>query len=165
MHLIRCLFFIRVTYDISLYGVHVPGAQNWWADALSWGNVNFLYTQGKTVTYQQTTVPEILITLLIAEQPDWTSRHWIQLYRDYLHQIRLHRHRKSTALGAGGITIFVDLYKISNPFPVFEHTLMRFFLYVYRESVKAGTIKSYLAAVHHAQISNGLGDPKICDMP
>ena len=42
---------------------------------------------------------------------------------------------------------------------------MRFVSYVYSEGVKAGTIKSYLAAVRHAQILLGLGDPKICDMP
>ena len=87
MHLLRCLFFIRATYQFSLYTVHVPGALNWWVDALSWGNVSFLYTQGETVTYQQTTVPESLITLLIAEQPNWTSHRWIQLYRDCLQQV------------------------------------------------------------------------------
>ena len=46
-----------------------------------------------------------------------------------------------------------------------EHTLMRFVSYVYREGVKARTIKSYLATVHHAQILLRPGDPKICDMP
>ena len=52
-----------------------------------------------------------------------------------------------------------------NPFPVSENILIKFSSYLYTEGVKAGTIKSYLAAVRHAQISLGLGDPKICDMP
>ena len=29
----------------------------------------------------------------------------------------------------------------------------------------AGTVKSYLAAVRHAQIAIGLGDPHMSDMP
>ena len=43
--------------------------------------------------------------------------------------------------------------------------LIRFSAYLYTEGIKASTIKSYLAAVRHAQISLGLGDPRICDMP
>ena len=55
--------FIRATYEFSLYAVHVPGAQNWWADALSQGNMNFLHP-GETVSYQQATLSESLTTLL-----------------------------------------------------------------------------------------------------
>ena len=60
---------------------------------------------------------------------------------------------------------YCDLYAVSNPFPVAENTLIHFASYLYTERVKAGTIKSYLVAVKHAQISLGLGDPKMCDMP
>ena len=35
MHLLRCLFFIRAYFEISLWAVHVPGVQNTWADAIS----------------------------------------------------------------------------------------------------------------------------------
>ena len=87
MHLLRCLFFIRATYQFSLYAVHISGSQNSWADALSRGHANFLHTQVGDSTYQRSTVPGSLITLLMLEQPDWTSRRWIQLYRDSLHQV------------------------------------------------------------------------------
>ena len=60
---------------------------------------------------------------------------------------------------------FCDLYAVSNPFPVSENILIHFAAYLYTKRVKAGTIKSYLAAVRHAQISLGLGDPKMCDIP
>jgi len=36
---------------------------------------------------------------------------------------------------------------------------------LYKEGLKGGTIKSYMAAVRHAQISLGLGDPRMSDMP
>lgn len=32
IHLLRCLFFIRATYQFSLYATHIAGAQNGWAD-------------------------------------------------------------------------------------------------------------------------------------
>ena len=87
MHLLRCLFFVRATYQFSLYATHIAGAQNCWADALSRGNTQFLYTQVGDPTYHQSQVPASLIKLLMQEQPDWTSPRWTQLYRDSLRQV------------------------------------------------------------------------------
>ena len=60
---------------------------------------------------------------------------------------------------------FCDLYSVSYPYPMSENILVQFALYLYTNGVKAGTIKSYLAAVRHAQISLGLGDSRMCEMP
>ena len=87
MHLLRCLFFVRATYQFSLYATHIAGAQNCWADALSRGNTQFLYTQVGDPTYHQSQVQASLITLLMQEQPDWTLPRWTQLYRDSLRQV------------------------------------------------------------------------------
>ena len=73
--------------------------------------------------------------------------------------------QKVYGTGSWRYTNFSDLYAVSNPFPISENVLIRFFAYLYTEGIKASTIKSYLAAVRHAQISLGLGDPRICDMP
>ena len=86
MHLLRCLFFIRATYQFSLYATHISGDQNSWADALSRGNTYFLRFQAGDTPYQQSTVLDSLVTLLLLEQPDWTSSRWTQLYRDSLRQ-------------------------------------------------------------------------------
>ena len=51
------------------------------------------------------------------------------------------------------------------PFLVKEAALCAFVAYLYRDSLSAGSVKSYLAAIRLAQISLGLGDPKIPDMP
>ena len=51
------------------------------------------------------------------------------------------------------------------PFPVKEAVLCTFVAYLYKDSLSAGSVKSYLAAIHHAQISLELGDPKITNMP
>ena len=73
--------------------------------------------------------------------------------------------QKVYGTGSRRYTNFCDLYAVSNPFPISENMLIRFSTYLYTEGIKASTIKSYLAAVRHAQISLGLGDPRICDMP
>ena len=51
------------------------------------------------------------------------------------------------------------------PFPTKETTLSAFIAHLYREGLAASTVKSYLAAVRHAQIALGLGDPKMAGMP
>ena len=51
-----------------------------------------------------------------------------------------------------------DMYNIHNPFPEREDTPARFFAHLYKGGLKTGTIKSYLAAVRHAQIALGLGN-------
>ena len=42
---------------------------------------------------------------------------------------------------------------------------MAFVEFLHRERLSGGTVKNYLAAVRYSQISLGLGDPKIGDMP
>jgi len=46
-----------------------------------------------------------------------------------------------------------------------ESVLMYFVAFLYKEGLSAGTVKSYLAAARHAQISLGLGDPNVAGMP
>ena len=53
----------------------------------------------------------------------------------------------------------------ASPYPVSEHQLSKFVAFMYQEGLSAGTMKSYLAAVRHAQIALGLGDPVMGRMP
>ena len=48
------------------------------------------------------------------------------------------------------------MYNIHDPFSARENILSRFVAHLYKGGFKAGTIKSYLAAVPHAQIALGL---------
>ena len=59
---------------------------------------------------------------------------------------------------------FCDTYNIPDPFPARENTLLQFVAHLYKGSLKAGTIKSYLAAIRHAQIALGLGNPHMENM-
>ena len=51
------------------------------------------------------------------------------------------------------------------PFPVTEPTLSAFVAFLYKEGLSVSTVKLYLAAVRHAQIALGFGDPRIASMP
>ena len=50
-------------------------------------------------------------------------------------------------------------------YPASERVLMFFVAHLFTEHLSHGSIKSYLAAVRHAQICRGLGDPGIAAMP
>jgi len=52
-----------------------------------------------------------------------------------------------------------------SPYPATEQLLSKFVAFMFRERLSASTMKSYLAAVHHAQIAIGLGDPVMVRMP
>ena len=49
--------------------------------------------------------------------------------------------------------------------PATEKLLCHFVAYLKEEGLWHQTVKSYLAAVRHLQISNNMGDPKIGPMP
>ena len=51
------------------------------------------------------------------------------------------------------------------PFPMTESVLTYFVAFLYKEGLTAGTVKSYLSAARHTQISLGLGDPNMPGMP
>ena len=50
-------------------------------------------------------------------------------------------------------------------FPVPEAVLCAFMAHLYMNGLSAGSVKSYLAAVCHAQIALGFGNPRIASMP
>ena len=54
---------------------------------------------------------------------------------------------------------------IHTPFPVTENSLSQFVAWLHIRSLASSTVKNYLAAVRHAQIALGLGDPNMGSMP
>lgn len=87
MHLLRCLFFIRALYQLSVHVVYIEGTDNTWADAISRNYPILIDSQVFKSTYQRTPLPESLISLLVVEQPDWTSDRWINLFRNSLQRV------------------------------------------------------------------------------
>ena len=56
-------------------------------------------------------------------------------------------------------------YMSISPYHTSEVLLCQFVARPYVDGLAAGTVKSYLAAVRHAQLGLGLGDPHISEMP
>ena len=60
---------------------------------------------------------------------------------------------------------FCDTYRITQPFPTTELILCGFVAHLHGEGLALGTVKGYLAAVGHTQITLGMGDPHMGNMP
>ncbi len=81
MHLLRCLFFIRAHFRVRLRAVHIPGAVNTLADAISRNNLLYLFSQVPVATSGRVAIPPPLLAVLVDQQPDWTSVPWSQLFK------------------------------------------------------------------------------------
>ena len=84
MHLLRSLFFITANLQISLRAVHIPGADNIGADAISRDNLIRFHLQVPEARPSPTPLPAAALDLLVLQRPDWTSPSWPQLFRSCL---------------------------------------------------------------------------------
>ena len=78
MHLLRCFAFYSAYYRFHSSCVHVPGAMNTAADALSRNNMTLFLSLAPQA--QRCPIPSPLIELLITTRPDWGSPAWTQLF-------------------------------------------------------------------------------------
>ena len=87
MQMIRCLFFIRAFFDISLCVVHIPSHLNTGADAISRNNLQVFHMQVPEALPAPSVIPAALLDLLAHWQLDWTSPVWSQLFRTCFQQV------------------------------------------------------------------------------
>ena len=86
-HLLRCLFFITAHADIMLHAVHIPGAENGLADAISRNNLSSFLLRHPQADPTPTRLPGALVDMLVGSQPDWTSPDWSLLFRNFLQPV------------------------------------------------------------------------------
>ena len=84
MQLLRSLFFITAHHDITLRAVHIPGVDNVAADAISRDNLILFHSQVPAARPSPTRLPPAALSLLVLQQPDWTSPAWTRLFRSCL---------------------------------------------------------------------------------
>ena len=86
-HMLRCLFFLEASFNISLSAVHVPGVDNGAADSVSRNQLERFFSLCPQARREATEIPGDLVGGLVIQEP-WTSpiwRHWL----DSLSTLRL----------------------------------------------------------------------------
>ena len=76
MHLLRSLHFFLANREIRLTASHIPGKFNTLADALSRNHMQVFNMQAPTATHNPSTIPTILLEMLVTQQLDWCSEAW-----------------------------------------------------------------------------------------
>ena len=84
MHVIRCLFFIKVSFGLTVTISQIPGKENILADTLS--RNDFAYFRTQVPTTRQYSIPPQLESVLVMVQPDWMSVNWAQLFSNCFQQ-------------------------------------------------------------------------------
>lgn len=117
MHLMRSLFFIMAHYQILLSACHVPGAQNGIADAISWNNLSLFFSLLQAADLTPTSLLELLVALLVTEQPDWTSTAWSQSFRSCFQRVwqRLPGEHTQLAKIIMPIFVIITLFHVTLP--------------------------------------------------
>ena len=87
MHLMRCLFFFRAHFNLSIYAAHIPGKDNIAADSLSRDNVPLFRQQVQHAAAQATPLPQELCQALVLQRPDWTSQSWTAMFSCILRRV------------------------------------------------------------------------------
>ena len=84
MRLLRALFFLSATFNVTITARHIPGDQNTSADALSRNNMNTFHSLNPQASPQPTQVPDALRQLVLDHSLRWTSPTWTRLFRSTL---------------------------------------------------------------------------------
>ena len=73
MHLLRCLWFFMVYYDIDLVCEHIPGSCYTTADYLSRNNLQSFFSTNTEASLQSTPLRCELLAITAVSGPDWTA--------------------------------------------------------------------------------------------
>lgn len=79
-HLLRCLAFYLAHYQLTLSALHVAGASNTAADALSRNDLRSFFTSLPQASPTPSPVPQEVLQLTALEKPDWISERWRELF-------------------------------------------------------------------------------------
>lgn len=128
--------------------VYIEGIDNTWINAISCNYPILIYSQVFKSTYQCTPHLEGLISLLMVEQPDWTSNCCSGVLYSWFSPSY-----NQSKTGTNRYNSFCVLCNINNPFLLTENILTHFVAFL-----------SYLACIRYTQIALGLGNPHMKDM-
>ena len=82
MHLMRCLSFFLARWDMMFVCSHIPGTDNFAADALSRNSLSSFQSLVPEAEADPTPIHEDLLQCLVHDTPDWTKVDWVALFRN-----------------------------------------------------------------------------------
>ena len=160
MDLMRMLFFIAARFEFWYVAAHLPGRLNGAADAISRNLLKDLFDIAPNLSRFPLSIPQEMLSLITNQAPDWTSKEWAERFSTLCstrlpHQQESAQRRFLRFCSQGNLT----------PLPVSENNLCLYVAFLFQENLSSVTIKSYLSAVRHLQISYGLPDPFTASLP
>ena len=143
--------------------IHIPGVDNTGADAISRDNLILFHFQVPEARPSPTPLPQALIDLVVHWPPRLDVAELVPVVW-YLFEAGLAPStRKSYKSGVGRYLAFCDDSGLP-AFPASEEVVL-FIAHLHSQHLAHGTVKSYLAAIRHGQISRGMDSPNIPSMP
>ena len=165
----RSLAFIAGRFDLHMEAHHIKGADNSLADALSRNNVLLFHSLFPEADEEATAIPQplldipkSLLDILIVSKPDWTSRKGTSLWSSVT-IIIVPSTQKSYNSAKKQYVLFCSSKGLV-PLPASEHQLCQFASFLATRDLCHNSIKSYLAAIRHLHIAEGIGGPHISRM-
>ena len=165
MHIIRCLTLIECAYDFVVVSKHLPGKHNSIADALS---RNHLSTFLSLYIPTGFSVPHS--SAIITTPTCGMSEARLDLCKlgnsvcKYFHEGLASSTQQSYDSAKARFINFCSSAG-SYPLPLSEHLLCFYVSFLADNGLAHSSIKCYLSAARHLQISHGFPDPNIGDMP
>lgn len=86
MHLVRLLTFLAAMHSFWFSAEHIPGEQNYLADAISRNDTSLFLSQVPQATSLPSPIPLPLVSLVAQDIP-WTSTAWIELLSATIQQL------------------------------------------------------------------------------
>ena len=161
MHMLRVLFLAETHYQFRLVAHHIPGTCNTLADHLSRNQLSEFHKKFPSTSKHASPVSHSLSSTVATGHTsgldirtlDPALHHFceqgIALNTNKTYQSVLHR-----------FVHFCSLYSILTPFPVSESLLCYFATHLACQQLSPQTVKVYMAAIRHMQITMGLPEQR-----
>ena len=159
MQLMRSLFFMSAHFNFAISARFLPGSSNQLADALSHNKPERFFSLHPQANQLPTPIP---CTRTLANASTQSTRLDLKLLENDVQFFYAKGLAPSTLRsyksGKDRYTNFCSQASII-PLPVSESKLCLFVSHIAKKGLKHQTIKCYLSAIRHLQISNGFSDP------
>ena len=154
--------YVAATREFVIKATHIRGVGNVAADALSRNDLPSFCACYPQAEGQGTTIPLEVFDVILPVEPNWMERDCM-IVEHYCKQALTQSTQQFYNSAKRRYAQFCTRYTI--PLLLQEETLCCFVTLLARENISHSSAKCYLAALHHLQIKQEMGDSQISAMP